>query len=546
LTTILPDDINAALTAPDQTTGGTSAKMSTGGGPKISTWAQDSTGINSQLRLALEASSAGFALFDAEGYLTYINDAYREIACGIADVLVPGMIYDDIVRISVERGTIKQAIGREEQWLEACRASHARAQSVELYRLDSQRWILRQPGNLPDGGSFHVLTDITAQKDAAQALLESESRLTDLAEQATSWVWEVDSSERFVALSGDMENICGIPLHAVLGRTRAEVYEAYMERSDTLTEHFYRRRRTENWADLEVVFKRPDGQRRHLLISGRPVYDDHARLVGYRGTSRDITSLHKAQRDRTHLFEQLRLVQRFEAVGQVTAGIAHDFNNLLTAILGFADLSLYRAKAHLPVSHRNHLKQIEQAAERGQALVSKLVTYHRGISVSSSPQDPLPLMRSAIDFARATLPTSITMHEHLTAELLTVALDAVHVEQVVLNLCINSRDAMKGVGEVTVSFDKVQMSGQPCGSCGESVDGQFARINVTDDGPGITSATVVDRMFEPFFTTKGKDCGSGMGLPVVHGIAHELGGHVCVAFPEQGGFSVSVLIPLKR
>ena len=278
------------------------------------------------------------------------------------------------------------------------------------------------------------------------------------------------------------------------------------------------------------------------MASSIAIVDGNGEITGYRGTSRDVTPLRQVEDEAAILQAQLRHAQRAEAVGQVSGGIAHDFNNLLASILGYCELALHHGEPPLDGKLRRHLEQILRAGERGRDLVAKLLTYSRGVGADAEIQQVGPILHQAAELAQAALPSSIEFDVIVDDHLPEVLLDPVLLEQVVMNLCINSRDAMHEVGEIRIHAHLETWTGLPCASCAALVKGQYLALTVSDTGPGLPSDNVKEQLFEPFFTTKELGKGTGMGLAVVHGIAHELGGHIYLD-TSANGLSISLLLP---
>ncbi|WP_068808723.1 PAS domain-containing hybrid sensor histidine kinase/response regulator [Thauera phenolivorans] len=245
--------------------------------------------------------------------------------------------------------------------------------------------------------------------------------------------------------------------------------------------------------------------------------------------SREITERERAEARRAQLEAQLRQAQKMEAIGQLTGGIAHDFNNLLTSILGYVVLAGEQASARPdgdPTLAR-YLDQARLSCERARDLIRQMLTFSRGQRGEPRPLALAALVRESIGLARSSFPASVEIRCALAERVPAVMADPVLIEQVLLNLCINARDAMNGSGTITVSLRHAWAVRGSCCSCRQPVAGDFVELAVADTGSGIAPEHL-DRIFEPFFSTKGVGRGSGMGLAMVHGIVHELGGHVLV------------------
>jgi len=285
-----------------------------------------------------------------------------------------------------------------------------------------------------------------------------------------------------------------------------------------------------------------------LRKSGEPlVVDVRTAPVRYRGAthaitvSRDITERQAAERERALLEGQLRQTQKMEAIGHVAGGIAHDFNNILTAILGYIVLASEREEVAGSAKLGDYLGHAAASARRAQELIAQLLTFARGRRGERSPVSLPKLIRDAHAFVRSTLPSTLELRMRLD-EVPSVMADAVQLEQVLVNLCINARDALDGSGTVFVSVGPIDLDDAVCASCRKRFAGSFVELAVRDEGPGI-APEVLERVFEPFYSTKAVGKGTGMGLAVVHGIVHEHGGHVVVDTCRGLGTSFRVLLP---
>ena len=239
-----------------------------------------------------------------------------------------------------------------------------------------------------------------------------------------------------------------------------------------------------------------------------------------------------------------------EAIGQLTGGIAHDFNNILTSVIGYVVLGQERAEALGDATLVRQLGQAHLAAQRARDLIAQMLAFARRQRGERRVLALAPLVRQSVQLLRATLPSSIVLDtlgarrgpDEATPP---VDADAVQLEQVLFNLCINARDAIAGNGHIRVGLRAIG-GGWRCSSCGARVDGgHWVELSVADDGAGI-APEVIERMFEPFFSTKEVGRGSGMGLAMVHGIVHDHGGHVRVDTKLGRGTTFRVMLPAAQ
>ena len=299
-----------------------------------------------------------------------------------------------------------------------------------------------------------------------------------------------------------------------------------------------------------------DAQWRWVLSRGRIVErDEQGRAVRAAGLITDITARRARESEQAALEAQLRHVQKLDALGQLTGGIAHDFNNILASVLGYSELAsmlvasaVERAPAGTaPESEQvaSYLTEIRSAADRGRELIAKMLMFSRGGPQGdvSDRLAPLSLVEDTVRMLRPMLPATLDVRLELARGLPPLAVDPTQLQQLLLNLVINARDAVGENGSVVVRAEAASPQPRFCASCAQPVHpgGDEVALTVSDDGPGIPRA-VREKIFDPFFTTKEAGRGSGLGLSVVHGIVHEHGGHLCVESSDEGT-SIMLVLP---
>jgi len=288
----------------------------------------------------------------------------------------------------------------------------------------------------------------------------------------------------------------------------------------------------------EARARRKDGTIFEAEVHGVPVHygnEPHLLLI-----MRDITERKHAERERIRLEAQLRQAQKMEAIGHLTGGVAHDFNNILTAVMGYVAMAQERVASQGDEKLDMYLDRALRSGRQARDLIQQMLTFSRGQRGEPRALRLPPLVKESVKLMRSTLPSSIEFDTELDAALPAVLLDPVHLEQVLMNLCINARDAMQSAGTLRIALKKTAHRDSVCTSCHQPVRGAYVELAVSDTGPGI-SAEVIERMFEPFFSTKETGKGSGMGLSTVHGIVHEHGGHVIVETAPHAGATFRVL-----
>jgi len=265
-----------------------------------------------------------------------------------------------------------------------------------------------------------------------------------------------------------------------------------------------------------------------------PVRDGEGNAVGVLGIFWDITEQRKLE-------EQLRQSQKMDAIGQLAGGIAHDFNNLLTGILGYANL--LRIESQPDTLAHDAAKTIEGAAERARDLTSQLLGFARKGKHQVVPVNMHDIIQEAMRLLSRTIDPSIRITGKLHAGHCTVMGDPGQLQQVLVNLAVNARDAMSDGGELTIATEVVgaESSCSPGGP--RSPDQQYLRVAVSDTGVGIPKE-LQERIFEPFFTTKGHGQGTGMGLAMVYGIVADHDAGIDVKSEPGQGTTISICLPL--
>jgi PAS domain S-box-containing protein len=255
----------------------------------------------------------------------------------------------------------------------------------------------------------------------------------------------------------------------------------------------------------------------------------------------DISDRKRLELERAQLQRQLVHTQKMEALGRLTGGIAHDFNNMLATAQGYTELAQMRAEQAGDDKQQGYLAEVLKTTERASGLVRQMLLFARGGQAEPSLQQLSELVSESISMMRPVLPSSMELVTRVEADVPPVLVDPVQLHQVLLNLCINARDAMEGKGRIEIGVRSVVARGE-CSSCHEVLDGEYVELLVRDNGPGIAHY-LLSRIFDPFFTSKELGGGSGMGLSMVHGIVHEHGGHIQVDSRPGQGAAFHVLLP---
>jgi PAS domain S-box-containing protein len=256
------------------------------------------------------------------------------------------------------------------------------------------------------------------------------------------------------------------------------------------------------------------------------------------GNPKSILAITTDITEKKKIESQLLRSQRLESIGTLASGIAHDLNNILAPILMSATI----LQKLVPEDARSLTTAIEESAQRGTDIVQQVLTFARGIEGERVALQPRHLIREVVDIARQTFPKSITLRNSVAGDLWTVIGDSTQMQQILLNLCINARDAMPDGGTLAISAENLAVDECDAAMHPDAKPGPYVAIGVTDSGTGIPAA-IIDKIFDPFFTTKEVGKGTGLGLSTVIGIAKSHGGFVKVYSEPRKGSSFRVYLP---
>ncbi len=265
------------------------------------------------------------------------------------------------------------------------------------------------------------------------------------------------------------------------------------------------------------------GSYRWIIDMGRPFNGLDGNFAGYIGTCYDVTDRLQAEEERRALEHQLTQSQKMEAIGTLTGGIAHDFNNILTAIIGYSTMMQVQLEQDHPLQGK--VSEILRASERAANLTRSLLAYSRKQVTNPVPVGLNTILVNLEVMLRRLIPEHIEVRMQVGGEELSVLADSGQIEQVIMNLAVNARDAMVKGGILSISTDRIILDQEFVSAHGYGVPGSYALITVADTGVGMDEKTR-DRIFEPFFTTKEPGKGTGLGLAMVYGIVKQHSGFI--------------------
>jgi PAS domain S-box-containing protein len=374
--------------------------------------------------------------------------------------------------------------------------------------------------------------DITERKRAEEMLRESEARYAELAEQSSTVAWEVDDQGLYTFVSKVSEAVLGYPPDELMGLKH--FYDLHPEsgreafKVSALT-IFAQKQPFKNFVNS---IQTKDGRQVWVSTNGVPLLNMDGTLRGYRGSDTDIT-------ERKVMEEKLLRSQRIEAIGTLASGVAHDLNNILAPIILSAEMLHAAEDAETRASLIN---SIEECANRGASVVNQVLTFARGTKGDRTTLQLNRLVEEMENIARQTFPKNITITSSVPSDLWPVTGDPTQIHQVLLNLCINARDAMPEGGSLCLFAKSAEIDENFAAMVPDAKAGSYAMLAVSDTGMGI-AREIVQKIFDPFFTTKEVGKGTGLGLSTVAGIVRSHGGFVTVESGVGRGTTFKVFLP---
>jgi PAS domain S-box-containing protein len=391
-----------------------------------------------------------------------------------------------------------------------------------------------------------VISDITDRKQAEEALKKSEEKYRLIAENMSDVISLLDMDLRFTYVSPSIARLSGFSvdeslklsiedimtpdsLSEVLKIFEEEIMADGLEKNDPYRSRIieykqYTKDRSIVWVESNCRFLR----------------DMDQKPVGILIISRDITERKVAGEEKEQLQSQLNQAQKMESVGRLAGGVAHDFNNMLGVILGHAELALLKADEDNDLI--SDLKEIQTAAKRSANLTKQLLTFARKEIISPRKLDLNDTVESMLNMLRRLIGEDIDLVWKPAAHIWPVKMDPSQIDQILANLCVNARDAIDGVGKLTIETGRKTFDEDYCSEHPGFIPGDFVLLAVSDNGCGMDKDTL-SNLFEPFFTTKAVGKGTGLGLATIYGIVKQNSGFINVYSEPGQGSTFKIYLP---
>jgi PAS domain S-box-containing protein len=443
----------------------------------------------------------------------------------------PLLASPDVFADLVERGEVQSIGAASADWLGVPLKEGTRAFGVlAVQSYGEGRRFSDAEKELLTFVSQQVATAIT-RKRAEEALRRSEQRYHSLAVLSPVGLFQTDSAGRCLYVNERWCEMTGLDTQTAMGEGWAGALHP-QDRERVFDEW---RRATEAGLGFksEYRFRRPDGGVTWVLGHSAAQRDPAGHVIGHVGTITDVT-------ERKGLEEQLRQSQKIEAVGQLAGGVAHDFNNLLSVITGYGELLVRGLGPQDPLQRK--AEQVLKAAQRAAGLTQQLLAFSRKQVLTPKILDLNLVVADMEEMLKRLIREDITLATRLAPALGTMKVDPTQIEQVIVNLAVNARDAMAEGGTLTIETRSVYLDHGYARSHPGASTGPHVLLTVADTGHGMDGETLA-RIFEPFFTTKGAGKGTGLGLSTVYGIVKQSGGYISVESEVGSGTRFEIYLP---
>jgi PAS domain S-box-containing protein len=393
----------------------------------------------------------------------------------------------------------------------------------------------------------NIITETIIRKNIADTLIEEKTLSQKYIDAANVIIVALDKEGKITMTNKKAAATLGHEQSKLIGLSWAENFtpdEAEYKIKDSTTRIFKTEKLPGMSKQLETSVSKivtKSGEIRLIKWNNAVLHNRHGKIISTISAGEDITEIEKIKREKKRLQSDLQQAQKLEALGQLTGGIAHDFNNILATILGFSQLAIEKLandKTAQGLKLSKYLKQVEKAGIRGKEIINQLLSFSQTHNNELQQVTLPPLIKDTLKMLRATIPSSIMFNINIDKNIPAVITNPASLNQIILELLLNARDALNNKGVLTVSVFEYKNTASACISCNKTLNGHYISLAIADNGPGIKK-NHLPLIFNTDFTTKEQNKGFGKGLSRVHRIVHESAGHIIVdTSPSGTRFSV--------
>ncbi|MBN1567655.1 MAG: PAS domain S-box protein [Acidobacteria bacterium] len=394
---------------------------------------------------------------------------------------------------------------------------------------------IREEGKVT--GFIEVTRDTTGRKRVEKALQESDSFNSSLLEHSPTaiLVYNPDTSVRYV--NPFFEKLTGYCLEDVLGVKIPYPWSVEDEKYGSIE-----KRHSQGVKRSERKYRKKNGEQSWAEIDVTPIYKN-GELVYSLGTWIDISERKNAEEEKDKLQKQLQQVHKMEAIGNLAGGVAHDYNNISSVIMGYAELALTEAKSHDPL--HGYITHILEASKRATDITKQLLAFARKQPIDPKVLDLNDTINSMLSMVKRLIGEDISLAWMPGEDTWPVRMDPAQIDQILVNLCVNARDAIDNVGKITIETGNAVFDEDYCATHLGFKTGDYAMLAVSDDGIGMTHEQQ-EKIFEPFYTTKEFGKGTGLGLSTIYGIVKQNNGFINVYSEPGKGSTFKIYLPKEK
>lgn len=387
--------------------------------------------------------------------------------------------------------------------------------------------------------TFDLEEEVEVRKHAEAISHSNETHFRTLLDTIPDLIWVKDADGVYLSCNAIFERFFGAKEADIVGKTDYDFVDKKL--ADSFREYDRKAMAAGKPSNNEEWITFPDdGQRVLLYITKTPMHNENGTLIGVLGIGRDISEIKRSEEEKIKFEGRLQQTQKMESVGRLAGGVAHDFNNMLGVILGHVHFALMETDSHQPL-HAN-LEEIRKAAERSADLTRQLLAFARKQTIAPKVLNLNEIVSGILKMLHRLIGEDIQLTWQPSADLWPVKVDPSQIDQILANLCVNSRDSINDIGKITIETYNSTIDENYYVNNPDAVPGEYVTLSVSDDGCGMDKETMA-HIFEPFFTTKVVGEGTGLGLATVFGAVKQNNGFINV-YSEPGlGSRFTIYIP---